>query len=122
MADFIFRGIFDTEHTAVITPGAFVLCVGVSLLIGLLLCAMTLWRAKSSGSFAVTLALLPAVVCVVIMMVNGNVGTGGMGGGKMPGGSRDGARPDHAPQDGDLPQPPDGDPPRPVAGASGQTA
>ena len=76
MADFIFRGIFDTEHTAVITPGAFVLCVGVSLLIGLLLCAMTLWRAKSSGSFAVTLALLPAVVCVVIMMVNGKVGTG----------------------------------------------
>ena len=49
-------------------------------------------------------------------------GTGGMGGGRMPGGSRDGARPDHAPQDGDLPQPPDGDPPRPVAGASGQTA
>lgn len=76
MADFIFRGIFDTEQTAVITPGAFVLCVGVSLLIGLMLCAMTLWRAKSSGSFAVTLALLPAVVCVVIMMVNGNVGTG----------------------------------------------
>ena len=43
MADFIFRGIFDTEQTAVITPGAFVLCVGVSLLIGLMLCAMTLW-------------------------------------------------------------------------------
>lgn len=51
----------------------------------------------------------------------GGVG-GGVGGGRMPGGSRDGARPDHAPQDGDLPQPPDGDPPRPVAGASGQTA
>ncbi len=52
------------------------LCVGISLLIGLLLCAMTMWRAKSSGSFAVTLALLPAIVCVVIMMVNGNVGAG----------------------------------------------
>ena len=37
---------------------------------------MTMWRSKSSGSFAVTLALLPAVVCVVIMMVNGNVGAG----------------------------------------------
>ena len=44
--------------------------------IGLLLCGMTMWRSKSSGSFAVTLALLPAVVCVVIMMVNGNVGAG----------------------------------------------
>ena len=27
-------------------------------------------------SFVVTLAILPAVVCVVIMMVNGNVGAG----------------------------------------------
>ncbi len=31
---------------------------------------------RSSGSFILTLALLPAVVCVVIMMVNGNVGAG----------------------------------------------
>lgn len=76
MLDSIFRGVFDTELTRVIAPGDFLLCVGVSLLIGLLLCAMTMWRAKSSASFAVTLALLPAVVCVVIMMVNGNVGAG----------------------------------------------
>ncbi len=54
----------------------FLLCVGVSLALGLLLCAMTLWRSPFSRSLAVTLAILPAVVCVVIMMVNGNVGTG----------------------------------------------
>ena len=72
----MFRGVFDTELTSVIAPADFLLCVGVSLLIGLLLCAMTMWRAKSSGSFIVTLALLPTVVCVVIMMVNGNVGAG----------------------------------------------
>ena len=76
MLDSLFRGVFDTELTSVIAPADFLLCVGVSLLIGLLLCAMTMWRAKSSGSFVVTLALLPAVVCVVIMMVNGNVGAG----------------------------------------------
>lgn len=76
MLDSFFRGVFDTELTTVIAPAVFLLCVGVSLLIGLLLCAMTMWRAKSSGSFVVTLALLPAVVCVVIMMVNGNVGAG----------------------------------------------
>lgn len=76
MLDSLFRGVFDTELTTVIAPVDFLLCVGVSLLIGLLLCAMTMWRAQSSGSFVVTLALLPAVVCVVIMMVNGNVGTG----------------------------------------------
>ncbi len=76
MPESLFRGIFDTELTATITPGEFLLCVGVSLVIGLILCAMTLWRSAFTRSFAVTLAILPAVVCVVIMMVNGNVGTG----------------------------------------------
>ena len=76
MPDTLFRGIFDTALTTTITPGAFVLCVGISLLIGLVLCAMTLWRSNCTRSFAVTLAILPAVVCVVILMVNGNVGTG----------------------------------------------
>lgn len=35
-----------------------------------------MYRTRYTKSFVVTLALLPAVVCVVIMMVNGNVGTG----------------------------------------------
>lgn len=70
----IFRGLFDTASTHVITPGSFLLCVGVSLVIGLMLCLMA--GSKNSESFAITLALLPAAVCVVIMMVNGNVGTG----------------------------------------------
>ena len=43
---------------------------------GLILCLMVLWRSRSSESFAITLALLPASVCVVIMMVNGNIGAG----------------------------------------------
>lgn len=76
MLDTLSRGLFDTALTTAITPGAFVLCVGMSLLIGLLLCAMTLWRSNCTRSFAVTLAILPAVVCVVILMVNSNVGTG----------------------------------------------
>ena len=62
MLDWIFRGVFDTGLTAVVAPFTFLLCIGVSLLLGLQLCAMTMWRARSSGSFAVTLALLPAVV------------------------------------------------------------
>lgn len=41
-----------------------------------MLCVTTLWRCNYSKSFAVTLAILPAVVCVVILMVNGNIGTG----------------------------------------------
>lgn len=76
MLDMLFGGIFDTTLTSSITPGSFLLCVAVSLALGLLLCAMTLWRSNCSRSLAVTLAILPAVVCVVILMVNGNVGTG----------------------------------------------
>mgnify|MGYP003266615544 FL=1 len=76
MLDTVFRGLFDTALTDTISPGNFLICVAVSLVLGLLLCAMTGWQSHSSRSFAITLALLPAVVCVVIMMVNGNVGTG----------------------------------------------
>ncbi len=76
MPDTLFQGIFDTELTAVIAPEQFLLCIAVSLVIGLILCAMMLWRTRPSAGFAITLATLPAVVCVVIMMVNGNVGAG----------------------------------------------
>ena len=76
MPDTLFSGLFDTALTNTISPGHFLLCIGVSLAVGLMLCAMTLWRSHSSRSLMVTLAILPAVVCVVIMMVNGNVGTG----------------------------------------------
>ena len=76
MPESLFGGLFDTSLTRVIAPGDFLLCIGTSLLAGLLLCATTLWRCRCSRSFAVTLAILPAVVCVVILMVNGNIGTG----------------------------------------------
>jgi len=44
--------------------------------LGLLLSAAFMHRSRYTKSFVLTLALLPAVVCVVIMMVNGNVGAG----------------------------------------------
>lgn len=43
MPDTLFQGIFDTQLTAVIAPEQFLLCVGASLVIGLVLCAMMLW-------------------------------------------------------------------------------
>ena len=76
MIDNLFRGLFDTDMTVVITPSEFLTCLGVSLGIGLILAALYQYHTRYTRSFVVTLALLPAVVCVVIMMVNGNVGTG----------------------------------------------
>ena len=75
MFDMIFRGIFDSEAAAVISVGDFLLCLVTALVLGGLLALCDL-RRGSSKSFLVTLAILPAVVCVVIMMVNGNVGAG----------------------------------------------
>ena len=76
MLDQLFKGLFDTEATAVIAPGDFLLCLSISLLMGIILSACYAFRSRYTKSFLFTLALLPPVVCVVIMMVNGNIGTG----------------------------------------------
>lgn len=76
MLERLFRGLFDTDTTAVISITDFLLCVGVALVIGLILAGGYMYRCRYTRSFIFTLTMLPAVVCVVIMMVNGNVGTG----------------------------------------------
>ena len=76
MLDSLFRGLFDTDVSSIISVSDFLLCIGCALLIGMLLAAGYMYRTRYTKSFIVTLALLPAVVCVVIMMVNGNVGAG----------------------------------------------
>ena len=76
MLENLFKGLFDTDLTAVISVPDFLLCLGTSLVIGILMAFAYMYRTRYTKSFVVTLALLPAVVCVVIMMVNGNVGTG----------------------------------------------
>lgn len=76
MLNTIFQGIFDTQSTVIISVPKFLLCIGVTLVIGLILAAVYTYRNRYTRSFLATLALLPAIVCVVIMMVNGNVGAG----------------------------------------------
>lgn len=76
MLNTIFQGIFDSDTAAVISVTDFILCIGCALLAGILLSLAFSYRSHFTRSFVTTLALLPAVVCVIIMMVNGNVGTG----------------------------------------------
>lgn len=71
-----FEGIFDSHYSTVITVEKFLLCLGVSLGLGLVLALAYAFKARYTKSFLVTMATLPAIVCVVIMMVNGNVGAG----------------------------------------------
>ena len=76
MLEQMLGGLFDTSMTNVISLGDFLLCVVCALAVGLLLAACYMYRTRYTKSFVATLALLPSVVCVVIMMVNGNVGAG----------------------------------------------
>ena len=50
--------------------------LGASLLCGIIVLLATSFRNNVTKSFAVTVLLLPAIVQTVIVMVNGNVGTG----------------------------------------------
>ena len=72
----LFRGIFDNSAIQTVSVGDFLLCIAVSLVIGIFLAAVYTYKNRYSQSFIMTLAMIPAVVCVVIMMVNGNVGAG----------------------------------------------
>ena len=76
MLENLFKGLFDTDFAAVISVTDFLLCLGCSLVLGLVMAFAYMYRTRYTKSFVITLALLPAVVCVVIMLVNGNVGTG----------------------------------------------
>ncbi len=55
---------------------AYLICLGVSFACGLLVAFAAAFRSHVTKSFLVSLILLPMIVCTVIMMVNGNVGTG----------------------------------------------
>ena len=76
MLESIFRGVFDTDYTVVISVVDFLLCLGTALILGLVMALSYMYKTRYTKSFVITLSLLPAVVCIVIMMVNGNVGAG----------------------------------------------
>ena len=59
-----------------ITGMTFLGATGCSLAIGIFIAYMYKIKNESSQSYIVTLALLPAIVQLVIMLVNGNIGAG----------------------------------------------
>lgn len=59
-----------------VTLGAYLISLGLALLCGLIVLLATSVRNRISKSFATTVFLLPAIVHTVIIMVNGNIGTG----------------------------------------------
>lgn len=77
MLNEIFRSVFDTEHVQQsLHLTEFLLCLGVSLAIGMFLALIYTYKNHYTQSFVITLALIPAIVCAVILLVNGNIGAG----------------------------------------------
>ena len=69
--------IFGTIMTnGTITGTAFLIATLCSLAIGIFIAFMYTIKNSYSKSYLITLALLPAIVQVVIMLVNGNIGAG----------------------------------------------
>ena len=70
------QAIFQSILTLNITFTSFIVCLITSLIIGFAVAFTYMKTGKRyTNSFVVTLALLPAVVQIVIMMVNGELGT-----------------------------------------------
>lgn len=72
----LFKSLFDTNASNSISVDSFFICFAVALVLGGVLVVGYTIKSKFTKSFAITLAVLPAVVCVVIMLVNGNIGAG----------------------------------------------
>lgn len=59
-----------------LTLSAFLICTLTSIVLGIGIAFVGMYRSRSTQSFALALAILPVAVQLVIMLVNGNVGAG----------------------------------------------
>ena len=73
MHNLIFETIF---HRGALTAEAFLIATLCSLISGIVIAGTYMIRRIYSQSFVLSLVILPCIVQIVIMMVNGNVGTG----------------------------------------------
>lgn len=70
------KSILTTTSAGDITLQSMMICTIVSIILGLLVSLVYMYKSKYTKNFVMTLALLPALVQIVIMMVNGNLGAG----------------------------------------------
>lgn len=68
--------ILNPIYTDTFTIQTYIICTIISLVLGCLIAFVTGYKSRKSKSLTLALVLLPAIVQTVIMLVNGNVGTG----------------------------------------------
>ena len=70
----MFNSIFDTTSSA-LDIKSILICSGVALLLGLVIAFTHMKTSKTSKNILITLTILPLLVEVVMIMVNGSLGT-----------------------------------------------
>lgn len=73
--DSLFSSVLS-DATLSVSLGEIIAIIVASLIVGLIISYLYTLKVKSSKSFVSTLCILPAIVAMVIIMVNGNIGTG----------------------------------------------
>lgn len=63
----------QTAGTLSITSA--LICMGTSIILGVLIACVHMYTTRYNKNFVITLSILPVMVQVIIMMVNGNLGT-----------------------------------------------
>ena len=73
--DTLFQGLL-TSSEADLTIGVFTICFLSALVLGAVIALVSRSTSDSSRGFVATVAIIPAIVCVIIMMVSGSLGAG----------------------------------------------
>lgn len=79
MLDNVFGSVLSSSAetaTASLSGATFLLCSLTSLVLGVTIAFIYMFKQEHTKSFVVTLALLPIIVQMVIALVNGNIGAG----------------------------------------------
>lgn len=73
----IFNKEFDIyvgEYITTIKPWMFFTCIGVAIALGLIAAFSYMFKNQFSKTLVITIAILPPIVCVLIMLVSGSIG------------------------------------------------
>jgi len=72
----VLHSIIETAEASALTMESLLICTMASILFGFFVAGIYMYKNTYSKSFVATLVVLPAMVQIVIMIVNGNLGTG----------------------------------------------
>ncbi|MBQ9674063.1 MAG: DUF4956 domain-containing protein [Ruminococcus sp.] len=68
--------IFNPIYSETFTIGSYLVCTLVSIILGIIIAFVSGVKSPQTKSMRISLIILPAIVQTVIMLVNGNIGTG----------------------------------------------